>query len=156
MKFLTDRGSNFLSALVKEVCRLLNTKKLNTAAYHPMGNGQNEKVNHSLIEALSHFVNSRQTDWDTFLPSILFAYSVSPHISTGDNPFYLLFGRGPRLAPDVALLPPTEFCYPVEEHRIRIVSQIETAQSIARNNIALAKQNMKAQYDKRAADTPFR
>ena len=154
-KLLTDRGSNFLSALVKEVCRLLNTKKLNTTAYHPMGNGQTEKLNHSLIEALSHFVNSRQTDWDTFLPSVLFAYRVSPHISTGDSPFYLLFGREPRLAPDVALLPPTELSNSVEEHRRRIVSQIETAQSIARNNIALAKQNMKAQYDKRAADAPF-
>ena len=154
-KLLTDRGSNFLSALVKDVCRLLNTKKLNTTAYHPMGNGQNEKLNHSLIEALSHFVNSRQTDWDTLLPSVLFAYRVSPHISTGDSPFYLLFGREPRLALDVALLPPMELSNSVEEHRRRIVSQIETAQSIARNNIALAKQNMKAQYDKGAADAPF-
>ena len=60
-KLLTDRGSNSLSALVKEVCRLLNTEKLNTTAYLWMSNGQNEKLNHSLVEALSHFVNSRQT-----------------------------------------------------------------------------------------------
>ena len=29
---LSDRGSNFLCSLVTEVCRLLNTKKVNTTA----------------------------------------------------------------------------------------------------------------------------
>ena len=155
-KLLSDRVSNFLSALVKEVCCLLNTKKLNTTAYHPECNGQVERLNHSLIEAIAHFVNSEQTDWDVFLPSFLFAYRVSPCISTGDSPFYLLFGREARLAPDTSLLPPTQLSTSVEEHRKRIVTQIETAQSIARNHIARAQQLMKHQYDKKAADVPFK
>ena len=153
--FLSDRGSNFLSALVKEVCRLLNTRKLNTTAYHPQTDGLVERFNNTLAESISMFVNSEQTDWDLFLPSILFAYRVSPCVSTGESPFFLLYGREPRLPLDVALLPPTNLSTSVEEHRKRIVTQIETAQALARSNIAKAQQLMKLQYDKKAADAPF-
>ena len=152
---LSDRGSNFLSSLVKEVCRLLNTTKLNTTAYHPACDGQVERFNNTLAEAISMFVNSEQTDWDLYIPSILFAYRVSPCVSTGDSPFYLLYGREPRLPPDVSLLPPTALSASVEEHRKRIVTQIETAQSLARSDIARAQQLIKLQYDKKAADAPF-
>lgn len=31
---LSDRGTNFLSSLVRSVCELLNTKKVNKTAYH--------------------------------------------------------------------------------------------------------------------------
>ena len=43
----------------------------------------------------------------------------------------------------------------VEEYHKRIVTQIETAQSIARNNIQRAQQLMKLQYDRKAVDAPF-
>ena len=152
---LTDRGSNFLSSLMKEVCHLLNIKKLNTTAYHPQTDGLVERFNGTLIESISMFCNSHQTDWDIFIPSILFAYRVSPCVATGDSPFYLLYGREPRLAPDVSLLPPTDLSTSVAEHRRRIVTQIETAQSLARDNIARAQELMKLQYDRTAADAPF-
>ena len=32
---LSDRGKNFLSKLIREVCKLLRTDKLNTSPYHP-------------------------------------------------------------------------------------------------------------------------
>ena len=152
---LSDRGSNFLSSLVTEVCRLLNTKKVNTTAYHPQTDGLVERFNNTLAEAISSYVSSNQLDWDVYIPAILFAYRTSPCVSTGDTPFYLLYGREPRLAPDVSLLPPSQLSSSVEEHRARIVRQIEAAQSIARANIARTQQLMKLQYDKTSSDAPF-
>ena len=152
---LSDRGSNFLSSLVSEVCKLLNTKKVNTTAYHPQTNGLVERFNNTLAEAISSFVSSNQQDWDVYIPAIQFAYRTSPSVTTGNSPFYLLYGREPRLPPDVSLLPATQLSASVNEHRARIVSQIETAQSIARSNIARAQQLMKLQYDKNSADAPF-
>ena len=35
----SDRGSNFLSELVAEVCRLMQIKKINTSGYHPQTDG---------------------------------------------------------------------------------------------------------------------
>lgn len=139
---LSDRGSNFLSSLVKEVCRLLNTRKVNTTAYHPQTDGLVERFNNTLAEAISSFVSSNQQDWDVYIPAIQFAHRTSLCVSTGDTPFYLLYGREPRLPPDVSLLPPTQLSNSVEEHRARIVSQI-------------AQQLMKQQYDTASADVQF-
>lgn len=36
---LSDRGTNLLSHLMTDVCRLLGTTKLNITAYHPQCNG---------------------------------------------------------------------------------------------------------------------
>ena len=152
---LSDRGSNFLSVLIKEVCKLINTRKINTSAYHPQSEGMVERFNNTLAESISMFVSSNQKDWDLFIPSILFAYRVSPCVSTGDSPFYLLYGREPRLPPDVSLLPQADFCTSIAEHRSRIVRQLETAHSIAQLNVQRAQQLMEFQYDKTAKDARF-
>jgi len=81
--FFTDTGSNFLSSLVTEVCRLLNTKKVSTTAYHPQTNGLVERFNNTLVEAISAYVSTNQDDWDLYFRAILFAYRVSPSVSTG-------------------------------------------------------------------------
>lgn len=96
---LFDRGSNFLSPLVTKVCRLLNTKKVNTTAYHPQTDGLVERFNNTLAEAISSYVSSHQLDWDVYIPAILFAYRTSPCVSTGDTPFYLLRGLSKKLLP---------------------------------------------------------
>jgi len=147
---LSDRGANFLSKLVREVCKLINTKKINTSSYHPQTNGLVERFNGSIAKALSNYVSSDQKDWDTFIPSVLFGYRTSPALSTGESPFYLLYGREPRLPLDVALLPPANLSKSIADHRARIVRNIEIAHEIARKNIQLAQQKMKEYHDRRA------
>jgi transposase InsO family protein len=53
---LSDRGTNLLSHLMRDVCRLLGIEKYNTTAYHPQCNGLNERFN--LIQ--SHIKNDAQ------------------------------------------------------------------------------------------------
>ena len=43
--FLTDRGTNFLSKLINELCKMVNTKKINTTPYHPECDGMAERFN---------------------------------------------------------------------------------------------------------------
>ena len=40
----SDRGTNFLSELIKEICKLFKINKLDTAAYHPESNAKLERV----------------------------------------------------------------------------------------------------------------
>ena len=61
---LSDYGKNFLSKLVMEVCRLINTKKVNTTAFHPQTNAIVERFNGTVAHAISMFVSSDQKDWD--------------------------------------------------------------------------------------------
>ena len=51
------------------------------------------------------YVSSDQKDWDNHLAAILFAHRVSAHDATSESPFFLLYGREPRLLVDVSLLP---------------------------------------------------
>ena len=155
---LSDRGRNFLSKLVKEVCKLLSTDKLNTSAYHPMTDGLVERFNSYISQSLSMFVSDNQKDWDEYLPSILFAYRTSPQATTGDSPFYLLYGREPRLPIDVNLLPPNidHLSTSIAEHRARIVSQLEEAQRLAKENTERTQQEMKARYDLKAAPVEYK
>ena len=128
---LSDRGSNFLSSLIQEVCKIFKIQKLSTSSYHPQTDGLVERFNGTLIQSLSMYVNKNQTDWDLYIPSVLFAYRVSPSDATQETPFYLMYGRQCRLPVDVDLKKPTNLTPSVEEYRKRIVENIELIQSIS-------------------------
>ena len=59
---LSDRGMNFLSELVTEVCRLLQIKKVNTSGYHPQTDGLVERFHQTLMSMLSKYVEKHAKD----------------------------------------------------------------------------------------------
>ena len=103
------------------------------------------------------FVSDNQKDWDEFLPAILFAYRTSPQATTGDSPSYILYAREPRLPIDVKLLPPNvdRLSTSIAEHRARIVSQLEEAQRLAKQNTERTQQQMKGHYALEAAPAQY-
>jgi len=50
---LSDRGTNLLSTLMQDICRLLGIKKLNMTSHHPHCDGMIEKLNRTVAEASS-------------------------------------------------------------------------------------------------------
>lgn len=89
---LSDRGTNFLSHLVREVCKLYSIKKLTTTACHPQTDGLVEHLNSTLCQTLSMYVSKNQKDWDVFIPAALFAFRTSPSESTGESLFTCCMG----------------------------------------------------------------
>ena len=51
-QIVTDQGRNFESTLFKEVCKLLRIDKKRTTAYRPSANGQAERQNRTLMNAV--------------------------------------------------------------------------------------------------------
>ena len=92
---LSDRGSNFLSDLMMEVCRLMDMKKVNTSGYHPQSDGLVKRFHSRLTNMLSKCVDCHGKDWDLHLPYVLYAYRVTAQESTKESPFFLLYGRDP-------------------------------------------------------------
>ena len=45
---LSDCGTSLLSHIMRDVCKLLGTTKLNTTAYHPQCDGMVERMNRTL------------------------------------------------------------------------------------------------------------
>lgn len=95
-EILSDMGTQFTSDLMKEVGRLLSLKQMNTSPYHPMCNGLVEKFNGTLKRMLRRMCSERPSDWDRYLPALLFAYREAPQESLGFSPFELLYGRTVR------------------------------------------------------------
>ena len=147
---LSDREANFLSSLVQEVCKLVGTIKLNTSGYHPQCDGLVEKFNSTLVNMLSKSVSKYGRDWDQHLPYLLFAYRVAVQESTQMSPFYLLYGREPRVPTETALNQPrTVYQIDFPDYCSELVAHLSDAWALAHQNIKKAQSKQKAQYDKR-------
>jgi len=100
---LSDNGPQFTSEFWTEFFSLLQTDIRLTSSYHPQSNGQTDRFNRTLIEALRSFVNARHDNWDQFLVPFEFAYNSTVNASTGFSPFILQFAQAPRAPWDSVL-----------------------------------------------------
>ena len=154
-KLLSDRGKNFLSKVVKSICNMVNTSKVNTTSYHPECDGLVERFNHTLTTILSMYVSEHQKDWDHFIPYALFAYRTSVQASTKETPFYLMYGRDPRLPIDASLLEAQETYQDTNDYRSVLADRFLEARKLAHDNIELAQQRQKEYYDQKARDVSY-
>ena len=99
-KFLSDQGRNFESELISELCKLAQVEKAHTTPYHPMTNGQCERFNSTLCNMLGTLSEQDKLDWKAHLSSMTHAYNCTQHPSTTYSPYFLMFGRQPRLPVD--------------------------------------------------------
>ena len=154
-EIVTDRGTNFLSKMMKEIYHMMDIKKLNTSSYHPQTDGMTERLNASLLASLSYYTDKHQTNWDEHLDAILFGIRTTVSAATNTSPFFMLYGRHPRLPIDVSLIPPTKTSTDHSIYRATIVKNIAIAQDIARQNIVRQQESYKKYYDKNTEDPPF-
>ena len=109
-KFISDQGRNFESDLIKELCKIAGVKKWHTTPYHPQGNGQCERFNSTLCNMLGTLSEEEKSDWKSYLGCMTHAYNCTKHASTTYSPYFLMFGRHPRLPIDVEFGLPKHNC----------------------------------------------
>ena len=56
----SDQGTNFESAIIKELCNLTGIEKTRASIYHPQGNAGPERFNRTLLGMLGTLENRKQ------------------------------------------------------------------------------------------------
>ena len=100
-RLLSDRGGAFDNKLVAELCAFLNVNHARTSAYHPQTNGQCERFNRTLIGMLGALEPGKKADWPDHLNAVTHAYNSTLSLVTGYSPYYLMYGRRPRMPVDL-------------------------------------------------------
>lgn len=99
-----DQGINFQSSAIKELCRSAGVKKSRTTPYHPMGNGQVERFNQTLLKLLETIDAKQKQEWKTYDLPLNLGYNETKHDITGNLPHYFMSGWHSRLVIDAYLV----------------------------------------------------
>ncbi len=144
-----------MSLLLKQVYQLLGIRAIKTTPYHPQTDGLVERFNQTLKSMLWKFVSKSGSDWDQWLPYLLFAYREVPQASTGFSPFELLYGRQGRGPLDLLKEQwegPKDGTCSVVQYVIQMREHLEEMTSLAQENIKKAQQTQTVWYDKKARE----
>ena len=92
-----------------------------------------ERFNGTFVDMISMYINSSQTDWDVFLPYCLFAYRTSVHPSINESPFYMVYGRDPKLPIETHLgLSQTAQCVDTVTYKLHMCDNLNEAYALSR------------------------
>ena len=96
---VSDQGKAFTGHVITHLCVLYGVQKLRTSPYHAQTNGQVERMNQTIIHMISK-LEDRKACWSEHMSELLLAYNATCSAVTGYSPYYLLFGRRPRIPVD--------------------------------------------------------
>jgi hypothetical protein len=94
-QIVSDRGTQFVNALVAEYCKLAGIKHITTMAYSKEENALVERANKEVMRHLRAFIYDRRIreHWYKYLPFVARIINTSIHATTGVSPSALIFGR---------------------------------------------------------------
>lgn len=153
MNILTDQGTNFLSTLFSNVCKLLKIKKIKSSAYHPETNGSLERSHRTLKEYLRNFVNKSHDNWSELIPYCMFTMNSSKSEATGYSPFELLYGHEVFIPTSLKNKPDPLYNY--DDYLYELKYKLQSAHQMAYENQLETKNKRKEDYDKRSKEQVF-
>ncbi|RWS01780.1 uncharacterized protein B4U79_00437, partial [Dinothrombium tinctorium] len=155
LHLLSDRGPQFMSNLIQELCKLMVIKKISTAPYKPSTNGQVERLNQTLVNCLAKFTIKNHSEWDNLLPFIQWSLNTAIQDSTKFSPYFINHGRHPVFPIDASVttlkdLPPD--CPQYIEDLKQIV---EETNQLVKDNIIQRQERDRESYNKNKTEVKF-
>ncbi|GFU60449.1 transposon Tf2-11 polyprotein [Trichonephila clavipes] len=97
---ICDNGTQFVSAVMQQICYLLNIQQSLIPVYHPQASSV-ERKNRDLKLRLAILVQDKHDCWSEKLPFIRFALNTAKCETTGQTAAFLNFGRELRTPSEV-------------------------------------------------------
>ena len=100
-EIFTDGGKNLWGGAVQAYLAKIKTIHKGTSPYHPRTNGKVESLNGLIGGMLTKLLLGKSTKlWDLYLDQALFACRIRTHATMKRSPFYLVYGKHPRILGD--------------------------------------------------------
>ena len=144
----SDRGPEFRSQVMEELCKMLKIKKISTSPYAPFSNGRVEKLNRTIKDSLSMLMDLEKNNWDELLPLIVFYYNISINLTTGFSPFELRTGTLPTL-PLAMTMDRRTASYTHTEYVRKIMKRIEEVTDVVYKNTKASQEYQSRTYNKK-------
>lgn len=97
VRIVSDRGSAFTSREFKQFCERFGIKHVLNAVASPRANGQVERLNRTILSALTAQMGEERKGWDAYLPKVQLGINSTISQGSGKSPLELLCGLRPRL-----------------------------------------------------------
>lgn len=152
----SDRGTNYLSNIVRETCKILKVTKTQTTSYHPQCNGQSERCMSYILASLAKRLDKHHDSWDLYLPLAQYVYNTSPCLdSTGYTPAFLVHGRILRspidnLTPELPEPPRS-----AQQYVAKLFHVLESARQDAETTLKERKDSMQTKFQPKVHNPEF-
>ncbi|MBV2113414.1 MAG: DDE-type integrase/transposase/recombinase [Candidatus Thiodiazotropha sp. (ex Ctena orbiculata)] len=154
-QLFSDQGRNFESKLFEALCKILEIHKTRTTPYRPSANGQVERFNRTLMDAVRCFLHKSQNKWDQWVQQIAGAIRSSVNRSTGFTPNMLMLGREVN-TPAQLMFPCVKEKYEdYGEYVSGLMENMKKAHDCARSNLKTSFKRMKRYYDLRVLQRQY-
>lgn len=148
LQIFTDRGTNFESNLFAELCKALKIHKARTTPFRPSANGQVERFNRTVMDAVRCFTSRSASKWDEYLPLLAGAIRSAVNRSTGFTPNMLMLGREVNTPVELVFPGPhPEESEDYEPYVASLVTEIQAAHKLAQSQLATSQARSKRDYD---------
>ncbi|CAK1593922.1 unnamed protein product [Parnassius mnemosyne] len=128
----TDRGSEFISSTMTEICKLLQIEKINSTAYHHESIGALENSHKHLGSFLRIVCDKYPDTWSYWIPYWCFTYNNTVHSSTKYTPYELVFGKPSELPCRISSC--IKPLYNPDDYNLELKYRLHVAQNDTREN----------------------
>nr|CAD2199830.1 unnamed protein product [Meloidogyne enterolobii] len=150
-ELITDNATAFTSEFFRDFCSMLYINKSYATPHWSQGNAVTERSFRTFHNIISKYISKDQPDFDELIDAASFCYNTSIHTSTGETPFFLMFGRDPIFCIDQIIDPSISnsmISNDISEFKQKLVTSIRTAWEAAAEANKHAQLKAKEQYDK--------
>ena len=149
-ELVSDAGTNFVSNIVTEMCKLLEIAKYTVQPLDQKANGLVERFMATLANSLTQYTSTSQDNWCEYVPFVTFAYNTADQQSVGDSPFFLMYHWDPKIPIDNLLAHKVStYNENVKPHDLTAMN-FQLAWQNARDNLKQQQIRQKQHYDKTA------